>query len=247
MLYQYQKSTANNPAPGHTLPNQVRFLPTLISAIGLGMVATVVWPLVSYHFSKNRLDNAKNNLLSPLNYQSFAIDNLNQPLVPVLNQVDYIKASNWFFDSSSVFIPATDSVDTTYTISIPSLEIENATVRLNGNDLSQSLIHYPQTALPGQNGSSVIFGHSTLPQFFDPKNYATIFSTLPAIKSGSSIFITSNGVKYTYKVSQTYVVKPSETWVLRQEFNQKTLKLITCVPPGTKLKRLVVEAELIKI
>ena len=235
MLYQYQKSTAANPSPGHNIPDQIRFLPTLISAIGLGLVATVIWPLANYNLSKKPFSRAPSNLLSPLNYQSFAVDVSNDSPVPVLGQLDYTKASNWFSGSSSTFVPVTNSTITSYTISIPSLGIEEAMVRLDSDDLSESLIHYPQTAIPGQNGSPVIFGHSTLPQFYDPKNYKTIFSTLPTIELGSSIFVTSNGIKYTYKVSNTYQVKPDQIEVLRQDFNQKTLKLITCVPQEPNL------------
>jgi len=248
MLYQYQKSTEKNPSPGHAIPPQIRFLPTLISAIGLGMVATVIWPLANYHLSRKGFATSSNNLLSPLNYQSLAASTPQDTSVPVLDQVDYIKASNWFTSAPvSTFIPASESDITSYTISIPSLKIEEATVRLDSEDLSQSLIHYPQTALPGQNGSPVIFGHSTLPQFFNPQDYTSIFSTLPTIKPGTSIFVTYNGIKYTYKVSNIYQVKPNQIEVLRQNFNEKSIKLITCVPPGTKLKRLVVEAVLQKI
>lgn len=247
MLYQYQKSTTDNPSPGHTIPNQIRFLPTLISSIGLGLVATVIWPLVSFSLSKPNFETSSSNLLSPLNYQSLATETSQDDSVPVLGQVDYIKASNWFTGSAATFTPVVDSAISTYTINIPSLGIDEAIVALDSDDLSSSLIHYPQTALPGQNGSPVIFGHSTLPQFFNPKDYTSIFSTLPTIESGSSIFVTSNGIKYTYKVNNIYQVKPEQVEVLRQEFSQKTLKLITCVPPGTKLKRLVVEAVLQKI
>jgi sortase A len=248
MLYQYQKSTNENPSPGHTIPNQIRFLPTLISAIGLGLVATVLWPLADYGLSKRPLSRSSNSLLSPLNYQLLAADTRGNPSVPILGQVDYVRASNWFIgSSSSSFVPAIDSDLKSYTISIPSLGIQESTVRLDNEDLSVSLVHYPQTALPGQYGSPVIFGHSTLPQFFDPQDYASIFSTLPTIELGSSIFITSNGIKYSYKINDIYQVKPEQVEVLRQEFDKKTLKLITCVPPGTKLKRLVVEAVLQKI
>ena len=74
----------------------------------------------------------------------------------------------------------------------------------------------------------------------------TIFSTLPNLKLGADIFVDYAGVKYTYRVSKMYEVKPNEFWVLKQDYNKKILKLITCVPPGTKLRRLVIEAELIK-
>jgi len=248
MLYQYQKSTPTNPSPGHNIPNQIRFLPTLISAIGLGLVATVIWPLANYNFSQTLPSISPNSLLSPLSYQSLAIDNTKTVSVRILDQVDYVRAGNWFTGSSTpIFIPVSDSSITNYSISIPSLEIQDAIVRLDSEDLSKNLVHYPQTALPGQQGSPVIFGHSTLPQFFNPQDYTSIFSTLPTIKPGSSVFITIDGIKYTYTVSNVYEVKPDQVEVLRQEFNKKTLKLITCVPPGTKLRRLVVEANLQKI
>ena len=91
----------------------------------------------------------------------------------------------------------------------------------------------------------MIFGHSTLPQFFDQKNYKTIFSTLPKLKVGSDIFVKYDGLEYTYRITKTYEVMPNELWVLRQDYSRKTLKLITCVPPGTTLRRLIIEAELI--
>jgi sortase A len=245
MLYRYQKSTSNNPSPGRIIPSQLRFLPTLISALGLSLVATVAWPLLNYNLSR-RAPSSRTQLISPLNYQSLAVENSFNSSVPVLTQVDYIKASNWFSESPT-FISADNSDVSSYTISVPSLDIDDASVRLDNDDLSLSLVHYPQTALPGQNGSPVIFGHSTLPQFFDSQNYTSIFSTLPTITPGSSIFVTTNGIKYTYKVTRSYQVDPHQTEVLRQNFQEKTLKLITCVPPGTKLKRLVVEATLQKI
>lgn len=247
MLYLYQKSTPAKPSPGHTLPNQIRFLPTLISAIGLGLIAAVVWPILGYQLSQVKLVKFGGDLLLPIHYQSFASAS-KDPSLPETTQLDYTRASNWFANSSAFnFIPSVETSETTYQISIPSLGIDQANVSLVNEELEKNLVHYPQTALPGQNGSPVIFGHSTLPQFFDPTDYTTIFSTLPTIKPGASIFVIFAGIKYTYKVNRIYEVKPNETWVLRQEYNQKTLKLITCVPPGTKLKRLVVEAELVKV
>lgn len=249
MLYAYQKSTPDLPSPGHAIPRQMRFLPTVISALGLGLVASVVWPILNYRLSQSipaDKDIKKISLISPAYYQTHAEYKSSSP--KLLSDIDYTKASNWFsVTNDAVSFPApTDQNSKGYLISIPALKINDANVSLVNDNLQENLVHYPQTALPGQKGSSVIFGHSTLPQFFDPTNYSSIFSTLPKIETGTNIFITHEGVKYTYRVSNTYEVKPDDLWVLRQEYDQKTLKLITCVPPGTKLKRLVVEAQLIK-
>lgn len=269
MLYSYQKATPDHPSPGKVIPRHLKAIPVLISSIGLGLVASVAWPMASYNVTS--FFNTKNQdlgLLSPIIYESLASESeSNSNLPTVLSEVDYTKASNWFTfspesapaetsdESISEFInlnPKEKSPkdeltvrETEYQLAIPSLGIKEATVKTDSEDLAKSLIQYRQTALPGQLGAPIIFGHSTLPQFFNPGNYLTIFSTLPKIKIGSDVFVTYAGVKYTYRISKMFEVKPNEIWVLRQDYSKKTLRLITCVPPGTKLRRLVVEADLI--
>ncbi|MBI3954663.1 sortase [Candidatus Collierbacteria bacterium] len=258
MLYSYQKATPDHPSPGKLIPRYLRILPILVSALGLGLVTSVSWPIVSYQIDLFASNNEISSLLSPAVYDSLT-QKANAPSEPlVVSEVDYTKASNWFaydpFVQPSPKSDAPPSPPTTpdtiipeyYQLSIPSLKIPKADVKVGGEDLSLSLIHYNETALPGTFGSPVIFGHSSLPQFFKADNYLTIFSTLPTISIGADIFVTFNDVQYTYRVTKKYEVKPSEVWVLRQDYSQKTLKLITCVPPGTKLRRLVVEAELIR-
>jgi len=270
MLYSYQKATDQVPSPGKTIPRHLRILPTLISSLGLGMVASVVWPIGSYQLAVllSRQE-VSSSLLSPITYEAFGSETGGQSdSGPTLvADIDYTKASNWFtfspVDGQPPVIPGRESqfIDLTgesgsrlppetiadeYILAIPSLGIKQAKVRSDTDDLSKSLIQYQKTSFPGEAGAPVIFGHSTLPQFFNAGNYLTIFSTLPTIKIGADIFIDYAGVKYIYRVSRMYEVKPNDVWVLKQDYNQKTLKLITCVPPGTKLRRLVVEAELIK-
>lgn len=251
MLYSYQKATPAQPSPGKVIPRYLKVLPLLISALGLGLLTSVIWPLVSYQVGLFlHRQNSDTGLLSPIYYESFANETIpddNQPVI--LGEVDYTKASNWFtFSPSDLPAPPPSQAVSLreYKLSIPTLGIKDALVKINSDDLSQSLIQYQQTAFPGQLGSPVIFGHSTLPQFFNPENYLTIFSTLPTLKIGADIFVNYDGVGYTYRIKKMYEVKPDEVWVLRQDYTQKTLKLITCVPPGTKLRRLIIEADLVK-
>lgn len=244
MLYAYKKATPQAPSPGHTIPRYLRFLPTLISSTGLAVIAFVVWPIINYRFSSTSLF-FSNNLLSPSHYNSFVNGSAQAPTI--LSGIDYTKARNWFDTKNENVIFTTRSGDiSSYTLSIPSLNIEQVEVGLEDENLNLHLVHYPQTALPGQKGSPVIFGHSTLPQFFNPQDYASIFSTLPNIKQGEEVIITYDKIQYVYQVTKVYEVKPSDVYVLRQDYNQTGLKLITCVPPGTKLRRLVVESKLIK-
>jgi sortase A len=100
--------------------------------------------------------------------------------------------------------------------------------------------------LPGQYGNAVIFGHSVLPQFFNPKDYKTIFSTLPTLKEKDEIFINFDGIEYRYQVTKMVETLPEDISVLEQQYDGEYLSLITCVPPGTYLKRLVVRARLVR-
>lgn len=261
MVYRYQKATLKNPHPGRIIPTYLKTIPTIISAIGMGLVAFVAYPLVSYQFKDTDLLSQfkVQGMLSPASYESQAV---NEDVGPrVVGGADFTKASAWFPGSiqSDIFSQTNGndiSADNNgsvvkkrpdfYKISIPSLGIEDAIVSFDDEDLTKHLVHYPQTALPGQLGSPVIFGHSTLPQFFDSKKYTAIFSTLPKIKVGADIFVLYDDIEYAYRVTKTYEVKPNELWVLRQDYAQKSIKVVTCVPPGTTLRRLIVEAELIK-
>lgn len=249
MLYGYKKATAENPHPGRRVPIYLKTVPTLISALGLGILGAVSYPVVSYQLKDVKLFGSVNpGLLSPVYYESKASSD-QEP--KILSGLDYTKASSWFpgTTQNNLFVaPKQEDGDIPefYSISIPSLGLSDVQVSLFDEDLSQHLVQYPQTALPGQLGSPVIFGHSTLPQFYDPKKYTTIFSNLPKVKPGSDIFVKYKDTEYTYRITSTIEVKPSELWVLKQNYNAKTIKVITCVPPGTTLRRLVVEASLIE-
>lgn len=268
--YKYQKATADNPFPGLIIPRYLKLMPTLLSAIGLGFVGSVTWPIVSYQFNSqsdppsiNRMSGT--NLISPLVDEAMALSLDTDSAPIVISDIDYSKASNWFTatpiitprptltvipsqvpsNDPGASVPQIASVAEYFSLSIPSLEIEGALVKVNGEDLAKSLVHFPGTSLPGEFGSPVIFGHSSLPQWFKSSNYMTIFATLPTIKVGADVFVTIDKVSYTYRVAKMYEVKPEDTWALRQDYGEKSLKLITCVPPGTRLKRLIIEAKLI--
>ncbi len=134
-----------------------------------------------------------------------------------------------------------------YTLSIPKLKIKDASVVIGGNDLSKSLIHYGGTGLPGEYGTTIVFGHSTLPQLFNPTDYKTIFSTLPTLKRGDEIFVTYDGVEYRYVIFDMTVTDPTDLSPLEQQFDNSYITLITCVPPGTTWKRLNVKAKLVRL
>lgn len=134
-----------------------------------------------------------------------------------------------------------------YTLSIPKLGIFNAQVKVGSEELNKSLVHYGGTAIPGEYGNAAVFGHSCLPQFYNPKNYSCIFATLDTLSAGDEILINVDKVEYKYIVYDFKTVLPEDISVLEQRYDNYYLSLITCVPPGLALKRLVVKAKLEKI
>lgn len=158
---------------------------------------------------------------------------------------DFTQLQNWFVDNQVNLSDNLIAQSTQYSISIPKLKIDQAVVKVGSLDLKKSLIQYPQTALPGQFGSPVIFGHSVLPQFFNPKSYLTIFSTLYKLKQSDEILINFDNVEYKYLVEEMYEVASTDLSVLEQRFDGRYLTLITCTPPGTYLRRLVIKARIV--
>jgi LPXTG-site transpeptidase (sortase) family protein len=111
--------------------------------------------------------------------------------------------------------------------------------------LKDGVVHFPGTALPGQVGNAYYFGHSS-DYPWSGGHYKTVFALLPKIQTGAVIKITdSGGNLFTYTVTGTKIVVPSDTSVLSQETSgKKLLSVQTSYPVGTALRRFVVVAEL---
>ena len=214
----------------------------IVSGIsGLVILAGVIYPIASYNsrYSKNYT-----KLISPLADSGNQIQGV--LTVSTRGESDDTKASSWFTGGAGeeAFNVANISH---YTISIPKLKIDSATVTIGGEDLSKSLIHYPGTAMPGKRGNSVIFGHSILPIFNNPKEYIAIFTMLPYLKTGDLVYIDYDGISYTYKVEEMFEVLPTDLQVLDQDDSDSFITLVTCVPPGDPRdpKRLIVRARVV--
>jgi len=170
--------------------------------------------------------------------------------VIINTQLDYTNLANWFSQEKVKELNENKSSNS-FTLEIPKLDVLNATVNIGGTDLDKSLIQYPGTAEPGNPGAPVIFGHSVLRQFYNPfeknpRRYMSIFSKIMTLKTNDLIYIEKDGVKFTYKVTTKTEVQPEDVAILLQNYDSQKLKLVTCVPEGTYLRRGIVTAELVK-
>jgi len=123
-------------------------------------------------------------------------------------------------------------------VTAPILFVETyneATIQAN---LSNGVVHYYQTAVPGKVGNSFLTGHSSN-YWWQKGDYNYIFANLDKLVVGDQAKIYYGGNKFLYQVTAIKTVEPTDMSVLEQT-SKPTLTLMTCTPPGTNWKRLIV-------
>lgn len=147
--------------------------------------------------------------------------------------------------SNVVTVSASDS-----RIIIPKINVEAPIIFMESTknpDILESLkdgvAHLAGTAMPGRIGNMFITGHSSYYWWSDGK-YKQIFALLPQLKTNDLVYIYYKGGEYIYKVTDSIIVKPTQIEVMNQTLTP-TMSLMTCVPIGTNLKRLIVRGNLV--
>ncbi|MBQ6438287.1 sortase [bacterium] len=167
-----------------------------------------------------------------------------QPVI--VDELDYGNIANWFTAGS---VQAQTQTEQTYLLNIDKLNIHHALVKVGGVQIDYNLVQFNTDATVGSFGAPVIFGHSMLRQFYNPREsnkerYKGIFSTIMTLEPGDEIQVVTDTVTYTYVVTELTTVQPDDDFILRQDPSRRQLKLVTCTPEGTRLRRGVVTAEL---
>lgn len=227
---------------------RIKWSGLLLSIFSFFVLAYTVFPLLSWqiYFSQAL---ASSDLTSPIPQTTIVststIGSLFAQAADRISGVDDTNAKTWFpnFQTADSGNPAVP----TYLLSIPKLGIDKAKVSTTGYDLAHYLVNYPGTGVPPDNGNAVVFGHSTLPQLFKPTDYKTIFANVYTLKVGDEVIATVSDIAYTYRIFSITVVDPKETSMFTQAKDDSYITLITCTPPGTTWRRLVLKARLEKI
>ncbi|MEU6272956.1 class E sortase [Streptomyces populi] len=113
-------------------------------------------------------------------------------------------------------------------------------------DLRKGPGHFPGTAAPGQKGNFAVAGHRT--------GWGQPFHRLPDLREGDALQVEQDGRTYTYRVTRTKVVEPSDVGVVAPvpgrpgaRPDKARITLITCTDrgwDGTYAHRFVVWGEL---
>lgn len=225
----------------------IRMCGVLLFFFGISIVCYIFSPLIIWQFTLAPVF-ADSQITSPVPRSGVLTPSVLKSLIASSLQhfsgTDYTNASSWF---PTYTIHGTTSRIPNFFLSIPKLAITNAYVSTEDMNLADHLVNLSGTATPPDKGNTVIFGHSTLPQLFNPKDYKTIFADAYKLQIGDTLSVTVENVVYTYTIFSITVVDPEDTSVLEQQYDDSYLTLITCTPPGTIWKRLIIKSRLQKL
>lgn len=247
-LYVYKKKV---PRPHRRVVNKISYAAILVGSAALFFS---FYPILSYSiYSKFFLQQGVPHPV-PGDTQIASIEkasrNIANDTIFSTNLVDFTKAAAWFPTLEVQAAERTEFSVSEYTLSIPKIKIDSARVQVGGDDLLSGLVQYQPKVLPCEYGKVTILGHSTHPalaHFDGPRRYSSIFTYLPTLSPGDRISVTVGDYGCEYEVFEKFEISADEVSVLAQQYDQPYLSLITCTPPGTYLRRLVVNARLVDL
>ncbi len=97
--------------------------------------------------------------------------------------------------------------------------------------------HWPGTAMPGQVGNSVFPGHRV--------THSRPFYNIDLIQLGDHVIFSNETGRYTYEVTDTFVVDDQETWIA-DPTDTPTMTIFGCHPKHSAKQRYVVKGKLVK-
>ncbi len=236
-----------------------RWLLLVTFSLGLILVGFASYPLISaglndFWLAQNQpvFPLVAENFLEKINHRPQILGDFTQltenqaPLILNENLLDYGNLENWFSQQPTV---AHQQTQAEYILEIPQLKVFNAIVKVGGVEIDDNLVQFNSDVEIGDFGTAVIFGHSTLRQFYNPKEsnkkrYKSIFSLIMTLKKDDLIYIKQGTITYTYRVTEKKEVPADDSYILAQNTQARQLKLVTCTPEGTFIRRGVITAEL---
>ncbi|HEX2041323.1 MAG TPA: class E sortase [Acidimicrobiales bacterium] len=99
------------------------------------------------------------------------------------------------------------------------------------NNIDRGPSHWPGSALPGERGNAVIAGHRA--------THGRPFARIHELQAGDLVVFSLGGARSTYRVTDSLVVRPADTWIADQT-PATTATLYACHPPGSEAFRYVV-------
>ena len=109
--------------------------------------------------------------------------------------------------------------------------------------LKKGVLLYPNSAFPGEEGITVMLGHTAPPNWPDINHYH-IFNRLNELKKGDEILVHFRNSEYHYRVAKKFfVAKGTEVDYVPLTNSKHMLVLLSCWPPGRGNQRIIIQAE----
>ncbi len=180
----------------------------------------------------------------------FAVLILGGTYIPLLQQEINYRLGKY---SLTQDIKETKPLDTDFGIIIPKIGANSRVVKnvdpFNSQEyqvaLTKGVAHARGSSLPGQPGNIFLFSHSSA-DFLNATKYNSIFYLLSKLEKDDIIKLYYAGKELDYLVQDKKIVEPGAIEYLKGDSKDETLTLMTCWPPGTAIKRLVILAEEIR-
>ncbi len=175
----------------------------------------------------------------------------------VSNVVAYMSPNNTEVNEITAIDPTvTTAVHDVPTLIIPKINVEvpvtfgsETDVKSMNRAMANGVANFSingASAKPGEIGNFVISGHSA-GNVYEASDYKFIFSGLTRMAQGDLVYMDYNGVRYTYRITSTREVLPTNVQALIDITNENPGKpmitLITCTPLGSSKYRLLVAGE----
>jgi len=136
-------------------------------------------------------------------------------------------------------------------IEIPSIKLSASVSNPDTTDVNtldgyllKGAVRYPSSALLGENGNVVLFGHSSYLPIVNNLAYKT-FDGIQKLKAGDTITVSSSDRAYTYAVD-TVEKESADSAAIPLDVTGAKLTLSTCDSFGEKSDRFVVTATLVE-
>ena len=135
-------------------------------------------------------------------------------------------------------------------IKIPSIDIEttiynptDASIETLDSYLLKGAVRYPGSALLGEKGNVLIFGHSSYLPVVRNQAYKA-FNDIQNLRKDDSILVYSDEKVYTFGVESVEKVSAKSTEEIELDSKNNVLTLVTCNTFGDKSDRFLVTATL---
>ena len=161
--------------------------------------------------------------------------------------------SNFFQKDSPIESKMPETIEFEYSeqensLEIPKIEVSVPLIFVEDIDkvyktLDRGVVHYPGSVLPGENGQTIILGHSAPPNWPDI-NYDNVFSRLNELEKGDEIFVYFEHQRFNYSVTNKFFLERGEEVPEYLTNSDNMLILISCWPPGKDIRRIALEASL---